>query len=566
MDPSIRECWTRNAYFRAAINFSVSLVDQIERETQWANEEIVRYAAEQSSNRAAFEKQLRQKIARQAIKSEGVHLSRQTQLDEEADHSKRIDQDIRKRFPLSTLDEQTESQLRITLRSRLQENLRGLENGFYTSNPSSPSCMAASQSALLGADNAIDAAPQRAGLYFIPRDSAFTAVSTSCTRTSQETDAEPSNVSQKDLDIAQLEYSMRQRSDMRQEAFLDARISYFRETLDTLESQRRTLEAQKKSDKKNAESIKFYKRELKTAEETRRNFVEERDKRNEFNSSRLSELRKRVLQNAKKMKNQAKKSHSQKLSTAPTLTARKRSPIEQQIVSIIRKSLTKDTLTRMTTLNNDHHPHPYSSSAAGAAEETPLPAYGLMHFMDLPLSEDSYEMENQIRQFLWPSELEQSIPHVLTGWCKPVIYRSSGKIQNSASNATGWRKTAANLAPAAAATFSPNSQQKKWRPILLTETDVLYLQRVESKTKTLHERRNPSSLDDEENRSKNANGQPQQPQDGNNLDWMLSKTATYGSSSRRPILPGEAKLSWLSIKGVGDFVSSVTSLKGCELD
>lgn len=549
MDSSIRNCWTRNAYFRAAINFSTSLVDQIERETKWADEEIVRYAAEQSSNRAEYEKELRRKIARQTIKTESALLSRQTQLDEEADQSKRIDQDIRKRFPLSTLDEKSESELRITLRSRLLENLKGLESGFYSSNPNSPSCTAASQTALLASNsNSDDVVPQRAGLYFIPRG----IPPTSSSRTVANT--EPTSISQKDIDIAQFEFSMRRSSDLRKEAFLNDRADYFRQRVELLKSL--IASTPSKSEKKMKEELAFSMRELHTVEKTRREFQEEREERNALNSARLSKLRERVSNKQQGAKKSCSLKSISKSQSSSSVTAG-RSPLEERVVSIIRYSLKKDTLSRMISLNSSAH-----ANTTTISNSTPLPEYGLMHFVDLPLPEDSHEEDIQVTRYLWPSELEQSIPHVLTGWCRPLISRATQKTTRTVQAAT--------LSPTVASKLPVNGKKKKWRPILLSEIDVLSLERVHRTHQTTPMVRGTcATYGTLEVRDESAPEQLQAPEesgDGMNKDAMLAQAANYGNNSRRPTLPGEAHLAWMSIKGVGDFIACASSFEGCELE
>lgn len=125
--PKGNASWARNAYFRAAINFSKNLVDCIEEEVKCADAELLRRGEEYERVSHIFEKQLAQRLRRQTIQSEDVIDARHAYQVEEDTKRRQDLVKIREVYPLSFLEDDAEYHIRTILRSKLLENLKNLE-------------------------------------------------------------------------------------------------------------------------------------------------------------------------------------------------------------------------------------------------------------------------------------------------------------------------------------------------------------------------------------------------------------------------------------------------------
>lgn len=123
----VGESWTRNAYFRGAINFSKNLVDRIDEEVKRADEELLRRGAEYERVSHNFEKQLALRLRRQTIQSADVIEARHAYQAEEDTKRKQDLAEIREVYPLSSLEDDAEHHLRTILRSKLLSHLKKLE-------------------------------------------------------------------------------------------------------------------------------------------------------------------------------------------------------------------------------------------------------------------------------------------------------------------------------------------------------------------------------------------------------------------------------------------------------
>lgn len=408
---SSQESWTRSAYFRAAVNFCVAVTNQIELDSNAMDEELIRQASENNKSRSLLRNQLRRRLGTDDVKN-ALH-------EEEEIKKKRDILRCQQRFPLGTLDEHTEGNLRMTLRTRLFENLKALEEGrrhpldFDNSLPCSPCSF---DSPLLSAPSSVVKleAPQAhltSSVYFIPFDEKSfpehevdKALFAAGERlepfmSSQETTLHSKN--SKENDVLEFELEANRCYDQRRTAFLLLRC----ESLSSPEIKNNTTstEAETASTKQQRKQLAAAQSEYSAFKKSSRQRIKKLKEK--LLVSKRCPLRKNFASTVARTSNL----------TSPTLVSSDTE--KERIYSKIKLCVTKHSSVNLQWLLWHHETEKNTQSILHPAK----PPFYYKYFQTVPLAPDADlpdAKQKELDQYLWPKEMEESIRHYLSGVVK----------------------------------------------------------------------------------------------------------------------------------------------------
>lgn len=599
-----KESWTRNAYFRAAINFSKNLVDQIEIETKTADEELLRLEAESEHAMHRFEEQLVQRFRKRTIHSDDVIQTRHAYQEEEDKKRKQDLFEIREAFPLASLEDDVEYQLRIVLRNRLLSHLKRLEmensrSNSRTTSQYSPSADNDSEGdkvplvcplAKIRVDEGpMDVSPTSSSLveafmprepYFIPRchaklplkpkrqtvhQTSSTAVprtkhlqegmSVKTALTEEPTSAEAGDRSSTcdfleepeqslaGLHIAEFEAIAVARADKSREKLLHDRLEHFRNLIKRITvTEESTTIPRTKSSRNVKEAPRNSSASLAANDLPS---VPRLEKHIDLSLKKLHKFQKERKQRAKRAQERLYqlKNAKRKRGIVPCMTVRNEGQEPSAPDSVDAEKLIREVIRKGKLVDFCDY------ESVGSRGSRDLASHHDILFPSLsstPSSSPSLFSEKFSQPVALPFEVSTAQKDEVERYLWP------SQLERCISHCL-------------CGVVDPDSMSTRWNPVLLSISDVeaLSVSSIELSASRCLSRNGSlrhSSTCTAEGRIADRSATTICPS-----PLPLAAVASYGAASRRPALPAAACMVWLHVKGRGEGVSSVVHLEGCEI-